>query len=180
MNLKLVFAILWAVLGMGAWTFTEWRASNEGTVVEFKVVGYDPRDLLAGHYVTYDVVYGSEPVCRVRGDDPQVAYAPERCLCLNVDPEDRLASVSSVEHCDKNTTPTCNLWIRGACLSGRFQAGIERFYIPEKYSPYLLVIPDDAKIVVNITAKGRAKVRDLRIAGNTLENFIAEAIKRSE
>lgn len=179
MNIKSIFAVLWVVIGMGAWTYTEWRAANNGTIVEFEVTGYDPRDLLAGHYVIYQVNYGDEPICDLSKNDPKFAYSLERCLCLNVDLVDRLASASSVEPCDRNTKPTCPLWIKGTCnYSGRFEAGIERFYIPEAYSRYLLTIPEDTRIIVNVTSKGRALVKDLRIAGETLEAFIAN--KRSE
>lgn len=39
------------------WTLFTLVSSNIGTTVEFGVIGYDPRNLLSGHYLTYTVMY---------------------------------------------------------------------------------------------------------------------------
>lgn len=175
MNIKGIIAILWLLIGMGVWTYTEYKSATEGTLVEFEVGGYDPRDLLAGHYVIYRVNYGNEPICGVGADESKFAYSQNRCICLKVDPLDRLAVVSSVEPCDRSNKPSCPLWIKGTCdYSGRFEAGIERFYIPEAYSQFLLTVPAETRVVVNVTSKGRALVKDLKIAGEDLETYIAK------
>ena len=40
-----------------AWTGYHTISSRIGTEIILKVAGYDPRDLLSGHYLTYNVVY---------------------------------------------------------------------------------------------------------------------------
>jgi hypothetical protein len=173
MTIRATFAVLWVLIGMGAWTFVEWKAANEGTLVEFEIDGYDPRDLLAGHYVTYRINYGTAQICATETNQSKLTYYSKICACLNVDPLDSLSTVSSVESCDLHTKPSCPVWIMGSCLyANRFEAGIERFYIPESYSKYLMTIPENTRLIVNVTSDGRAMVKGLRIAGDTVEKYI--------
>src|SRR5690606_16954027 len=55
MNRSALFAIAFPLAVMGAWLARLDWLERSGTPVQLAVTGFDPRDLLAGHYLTYTV-----------------------------------------------------------------------------------------------------------------------------
>jgi uncharacterized membrane-anchored protein len=122
--------------------------------VVFKISGYDPRDLLAGHYLIYRVEYGAPTPCQ----DPKVR-PQQAIMCLK--PLRALKSFSEKS--------SCSLSIVGYCRGQEFLAGIERFYIPATESQRLdrLVRNGEVKLVVRITPRGKASASHLLINGES-------------
>lgn len=128
------------------------RASEEWM---FPVSGYDPRDLLRGHYIRYRIDLQEEsPTLRCSNDDPAC------CLCLT--------------RRDDGTTSTRRTTCtdaRDACdgrLQTRHLEGLERLYVPESEALAIerrlrAAAPDEARIVLAIDGLGRPMVRELRI-----------------
>lgn len=140
--LALPVAALLSLTAYKAWIFTR------GVEVVLPITGYDPRDLLAGHYLTYRVDYGVEDPCR--------DYSSQTaCVCLS-DEGNEFRS-----RCD--ATGRCRRFIAGSCREGRFMAGIERYYIPESKARELdaKVRRGGAKIRVAVDPSGNAVVKDL-------------------
>ncbi len=117
----------------------------------FPISGYDPRDLLSGHFLIYRIDYGIAESC--------AEVIPELAgfLCL----EPKAFHSSQPEAC-----PT---FIRGVCKNGRFEAGIEKFFIPEDQAKQLerQIQSQPASILIAIPANGRAQVKDLLINGKS-------------
>jgi uncharacterized membrane-anchored protein len=132
--------------------------SRIGTEVIFKVRGYDPRDLLAGHYLTYEVVY-DPPIMKCENNKPVFA-----CLATG--------EVSS------ELDEECEVSLRGTCYWGRFRGNIERFYVPEAYARDLdraLRFEEvDAKIKVFVTNKGVGYVKEMYFNDLTADDFLAQ------
>jgi len=87
-HLVIPLFLLWPVIGLGySWIATE-IDSREGVVWEVPIAGYDPRDLLRGHYVQYNyrwpgletdealqrLRYSGNVIC-IRGDAPDIETA---------------------------------------------------------------------------------------------------------
>lgn len=157
---KWVIAALAApIIALAALTAWKHVRMSTGTELVLPIRGYDPRDLLSGHYLIYQVDYGIADVCRGRQRNP-----PEKWLCLDS------KSVS-------NYHPVgCEVVIKGRCDGSRFRAGIERFYIPENESRQLerLVQSRQASIRVSVSADGTARIKDLLIDGVTWKELLLE------
>lgn len=176
-----LIAVLWLIAGMMGWILLEHRSSKEGTLVQLAIEGYDPRDLLSGHYVTYRVNYGTQDPCS-QNNSTNLNYAQQnlsRCLCLHINNTTGLAEFASERLCDASNVIDCDLWIRGSCnYSARFEAGIERYYIPEEYAPFLATIPENSRILVRVNSSGNARVQDLTVNGLGLAEYVSQ--KRAE
>lgn len=169
----ILFSTVWAIVLLGAWCVWEDRLSKQGEEVEIAIRGYDPRDLLAGHFVTYQLDFGETSVCQVDQYNPS-----PRCVCLQVAPETKIAQAEYSDFCSNSRFESCKLWIKGQCdYSGRFEAGIERYYIPEEYAPFLATVPANSSVAVRINARGRASLQSLKVAGKDLAEFVAEQKK---
>ncbi len=125
---------------------------NTGREVTLPITGYDPRDLLSGHYLTYRVNYGVGNICGgMRGKRVRDGY-----VCLNP----KQFSFYPID--------SCPIIIKGSCKgSSRFEAGIERYYIPEDRAKPLDkdVREGKASIVLSVQPSGKAQIKDLLIDG---------------
>lgn len=136
-------------LALNAYLNSVQRASGEAVVLP--IIGFDPRDLLSGHYLMYQVDYGVSTGCTAHGVEAAICLRPTRQLYL----ADALPA-------------DCDLFIRGYCdSSAAFNAGIERFYIPEAYAQALetKVRNKRGELVVSVDKAGNAAIRDLLIDG---------------
>ncbi|MEQ8411835.1 MAG: GDYXXLXY domain-containing protein [Erythrobacter sp.] len=85
MTLSRLAAMLLPLAGLaGLWAWSD-RVSRQGTEWEVPVAGYDPRDLLRGHYVefTYDWPIREEAQAV---DGPPLFRPPRQALCLSGNP----------------------------------------------------------------------------------------------
>lgn len=147
----LLIALLFPILVLFALTLYKRHILTSGIEITLPISGYDPRDLLSGHYVIYTVEYGVPDIC-YRAQDIQQGY-----VCL----DNKSFSFSPPSHCIH--------FIRGTCNYGRFIAGIEKYYIPESAAPHLdkEVRAKTASIVISVTPSGQAQVKDLLINGKS-------------
>lgn len=128
-------------------TFYKSHLLSSGREIELPISGYDPRDLLAGHYLIYQVDYGVETSCYQDNKGKDEAY-----VCLD----------NKTFH--KGEVPSdCQLFIRGTCEYSRFKAGIERFYIPQDKASELekIVLKNKSKIKLSVLPNGVAMVKDI-------------------
>lgn len=114
---------------------------------EFEVEGYDPRDILAGHYLQFRIKYKAEINCTI--------YGPAS-MCVS--PEQR------VINSDRPTE--CQNWIAGRCEGSKFKDDLNRFYIPQDRVQALQANLIDGKASVKVVVgKGNAVIKDLLING---------------
>ncbi len=149
---KLVLLLLFIPsLALMALTFYKWRLLNSGRVIELPISGYDPRDLLAGHYVVYQVNYGFEVRCDYEKLHMKKARK-EAYVCLD-----------SKQIIYDSPESSCQLFIKGECDYSRFKAGIERFYIPQEKAAELdrIVRKNHSKIKLSVLSDGTAMVKDI-------------------
>ncbi len=131
-----------------------------GTEVTLPITGYDPRDLLSGHYLIYTIDYGVEDICKNSSSKLKMPGY----ICL------------STKKFSQGWPKNCELIIKGTCDRSRFVAGIERYYIPDKEAKKAedLVISNEASIVLSVKKNGEAQIKDLLIDGISLKNLYSK------
>lgn len=166
MKRSVVFAIAFPLAAMGAWlTQLTWQGAT-GVEVRLPVSGFDPRDVLAGHYLTYTVDYGDLDVCpREYSGEPR-----KTCVCLTEDASTGLHYGTWAGACIARLKD-CTLFLSGDCRFGRFEANIERFYFPEEYRSVLAVVPAKSAITVAVQPTGDAIVTGFSVDGKDLLDF---------
>ncbi|MFA6032996.1 MAG: GDYXXLXY domain-containing protein [Myxococcota bacterium] len=160
MNRKLIIAVAFPIVCLAALTAFKAVKVNSGRTIVLPISGFDPRNMLSGHYLTYQVEYGGE-VCS--GNDADSGR--EVLLCVRL--QDGKVSSSRTNRIDE---PGCDAVLSGRCDFKLFNAGIVRYYIPEQHSKELDSIVRDhrAKILVAVDRNGKAMVKDLLIDDSPL------------
>jgi uncharacterized membrane-anchored protein len=122
-------AVLLPVLGFGAiWATTHFDA-QKGVEWDVPVTGYDPRDLLRGHYVTFQYEWpGQTQEAQNRWNGPDI-------LCLT-GKAPVVARATKLERYPGNSTPQCPTVIRVNRWSNDAYNGLKRdsIYIPQNDS----------------------------------------------
>lgn len=145
----LIVVLILPIIALFILTFKKQSVKAFGHKIELPITGYDPRDLLAGHYLVYRIK-DSEQLCSGFQDSKEVF------LCLNT------MSVS-----DKRPT-SCKIFVRGECFHNSFRApSIERYYVPQEQAAKLeqLIQRGNASIVVSVSEQGEAVVEELLVNG---------------
>ena len=147
----LVIALIFPIVALAALTAYKKYVLSFGEEITLPISGYDPRDLLSGHYLIYQIDYGVDGICS--GNSGQrTGY-----VCL----QPKMFSFSAPEGCSK--------LIRGTCNYGRFEAGIEKYFVPQDKAKDLeaQVRSKTASIVLSFTHSGQAQVKDLLVDGES-------------
>lgn len=165
MNRFALFAVAFPLVVMGAWLARLESLEHSGTPVRLAVTGFDPRDLLAGHYVTYAVSYGPLSSCPDEKSDPIAT-----CVCLAENSATRLHQATWAGDCSERPA-TCGPFIKGTCRYGRFDANIERFYFPEAFQSTLAVVPEKSTITVVLRPTGEGLVTGFAVDGVQLLDY---------
>lgn len=162
MKVRLLLALALPILVLGFQAFNHHLKRNAGTEIVLPIEGFDPRDLLSGHYLIYTVNYG------FAGEQGCPTSSVPATVCLQPEPVKVYAAGDLPTHCTQ--------FIRGTCDdSARFTAGIERFYIPEKHARVLDKLVRDRKgsLVLSVTHDGNAAIRNLLIEGKPWLDVVA-------
>lgn len=144
----LLISLLLPILALATLTAYKRHVLNAGSEIILPISGYDPRDLLSGHYLIYRIDYGVNDICSGNTIGKQSGY-----VCL----EPKMFSFDQPIACMK--------LIRGVCNYNRFEAGIEKYYVPEDKAKKLeeRIMSKSASIVLSTTPYGDAQVKDLLI-----------------
>ena len=173
MNKKLlIFALAFPLAVFIGLTIYKHAKVTMGQEIILPVSGFDPRNILSGHYLIYQIDYGfTDHTGCSNWINNAKAY-----VCLNKDRYRHDAYQSSLYTYDSDDdiiAGECAAIIKGRCERGRFTAGIEKFYIPEEHAQALdsAVRSGQGKIVLSVTRGGSAAVKDLLIDGKSWKKF---------
>lgn len=150
-RILLIVALALPILALALNAYLKSAQRDSGEQVVLPIEGFDPRDLLSGHYLLYRVDFGVENGCREHNAEASVCLRPVRGI-----------------YAQGELPADCELFIRGRCDdSAAFLADIERFYIPEEYAQALEDKVRDRKgeLVLSVDRQGNAAIRDLLIDG---------------
>lgn len=161
-NKSLIVILLIPILSLILLTGYKAYKKSSGEELNLPIRGYDPRDLISGHYLTYQVDYDVEGVCK--SFDNRIEYSEkfEAFICL----QPKYFSTSHPKNCQR--------YIKGECQGSRFIAGIEKFFIPEEHALKLekLIQNNSAEISISLQENGKAMVHDLLIQGQSWQELI--------
>lgn len=164
MNRTLV-AVVVPILVLVLWVAKLQLGATTGAEVTLSITGYDPRDLLAGHYLRYRVSYDLETLCAKASKEPT-------CVCLEYSSDAQRHQATWAGSCEELSSKSCGpLFLRGVCDESRFVAGIERYYIPEAYSEVLATVPGDASIRVKLDGDGSSQVTAMYVGAERVEDY---------
>ncbi len=155
-NKGLLISLIIPIVALALLVVYKKHVLSIGKEVILPITGYDPRDLLSGHYLIYTINYGVNSVCR----GSSLKTKRPGYICLDY----KTFSFSRPKN--------CKLYITGTCNRNRFEAGVERYYIPEKEAKNLedLVNSNEASIVLSVPKNGKAQIKDLLIDGASWKN----------
>jgi hypothetical protein len=166
-NARALPVLLLPVIILGLWTLKLHVQGTRGVDVELPIEGFDPRDPISGHYVTYRLAMGLHDPCRPEGG-PLINRDEARCLCFEDggNPKPNWAGACTAK------PSSCHLYLKGSCDWSGFTAGVERFYIPEADSAWLKVVPPKSRIILTLNRGGGAQVKEVRPEGEDYEIWI--------
>lgn len=159
-------SIVIPIVAMAAWLSSVIFLEKGATVV-LPIAGYDPRDLLSGHFLSYSVEYGMS-ACDITPNEESDA----RCVCLSKPKAPEKSKATWAGHCSE-LRDTCSLYLRGECQGRRFIADIERFYFDERHATALAVVPPNGSISVSVR-NGFGIVTGLFVDDLPLEQWLAQ------
>lgn len=139
---------------------------NTGTEWDIELTGYDPRDLLRGHYLRLRLDYD--------WDEEKTDYCSGTSCCLCLIPSDKQAPKVHKEYCG-TAKSQCDAYIRP-----EFETSLDRYYVPETEALRAEGILQQARqennayIRLSINTRGEPRILDLLIDGKSLNTLLAE------
>lgn len=120
---------------------------------EFEIEGYDPRDLLSGHYLQFKIKYPTKIECN-RPTDAAMCVSPAVRLITD------------------NNFKDCQQWINGTCNYGVFSDSLTRFYVPAERAAILEAAVQKGRATVKVAVtQGNAVIKDLLIDGKSWQEI---------
>ena len=158
---RFVAALIFPILCLAG--FVLWNAwvATQGQKLTLPIRGFDPRDLLAGHYLAYRIEYGFDSLCTGSKNQHEkttyICFAPKKILGA------------------RPQSSECRKYLKGVCKNGRFQTGLDRFYIPEKHARKLeqAVVNKKGAVVLSLNGIGGAAITDLLIDGLSWQKWVS-------
>lgn len=153
------------------------KASHDiqtATVYRLPIAGYDPRDMLRGHYLVFQFAW---PWAQGVTPDGQTcaAHFENCCVCLNGPADKPLATLGVC-----TSAKSCPAQIKGRYDGdGRFDIGIDQYYIPESDSYRLEGMlrqnPERLRLGLAVRKSGlRPKIEKLYVGDVPLDVFLRE------
>ncbi len=165
-NKKLAACLAFPVICLIGLTVYKSVKVAAGKEIIIPIAGYDPRDLISGHYLNFRLDLNNDTICEDENYNQPRVY-----VCLR---QTENNGISSNITGDASPEPGCDAVLKGGCEYGIFSAGIERFYIPEEYAAELdrIIRKGSGKVVLSIDRKGKAVIKDLLIDGRPWQDYI--------
>jgi uncharacterized membrane-anchored protein len=167
---KILISLLVPILALAGWTVMLQSHAVSGKAVRIRIKGYDPRDLLSGHYIRFALDTGELDPCKDRAVNPEGLDA---CVCLQPD-FDHIHHLIVSSHACFDVSTYCGIYLRGQCSQGRFTAGVERYSIPEQFAPVLQTIPENSSAEIAIDSSGNGQVLKVLVENEPIEEFAAK------
>ena len=137
-------AVLLPTLALAALIALKETALAGGPAVRLPITGYDPRDLLYGHYINFRFDYTAKPIDQACASAPS-GGAPGCRLCVHAATDFALLPAAKAAKCARSL-PLTEL------------TGARRYYIPEAAGPELdrLLRNRNLKLTIDIHASGES------------------------
>tara|TARA_B100001115_G_scaffold125763_1_gene94285 strand:+ start:220 stop:720 length:501 start_codon:yes stop_codon:yes gene_type:complete len=154
-------ALIFPMLCLAGFVLWNVWVATQGQKLTLPIRGFDPRDLLAGHYLAYRIEYGFESLCTGSKNQHEkktyICFAPKKILGA------------------RPQSSECQKYLKGVCKNGRFQTGLDRFYIPQKHARKLeqAVVNKKGEVILSLDGMGGAAITDLLIDGLSWKKWVS-------
>lgn len=160
---KTVTLLVLPLIVLAVWVGVLAYGRMSGQMVALSITGYDPRDLLAGQYLSIRIDYGRDIECaKNKQRHSRTAY-----LCLD-----------TLQVTEEQTPSDCSVFIRGTCSGKRFYDNVQRFYVSEQSAPVLEKALNHSglkpQILLSIDAEGTPYPVDLILEGMPWREWTAK------
>ena len=153
-NTRLIISLAIPILAISLSIGKSEYQIRSGEEWKFEIGGYDPRDLLKGHYLTYRILFDRDEKEKNSCDKNDEIL--DCCLCLQ-----------------RETSKVKTMWCETAAkrcdgmINEKFLPRLRKFYIPENRGKSLenLVRSRKAEILLSIHPSGDPNVKELLIDG---------------
>ncbi len=153
-NTRLIISLAIPILAISLSIGKSEYQIRSGEEWKFEIGGYDPRDLLKGHYLTYRILFDRDEKEKNSCDKNDEIL--DCCLCLQ-----------------RETSKVKTMWCETAAkrcdgmINEKFLPRLRKFYIPENRGKSLenLVRSGKAEILLSINRRGYPNVKELLIDG---------------
>ncbi len=153
----LPFALSLPFLSMGVWVIWLFISLSAGKEAVLPVSGYDPRDLISGHYLTFTVDYPGGNTCSEENYEEE----EKSCYCItSLGKNSEVTEGYFTPYCTEDNS--CIMFIKGTCRYGTFDAGISRFFINETQAAALdeKLRENGAFIRLSVDYSGHALIKE--------------------
>ena len=169
-NRWLQVAVALPLLGLVVMIARAEVALRSGPSFRIAITGYDPRDLLSGHFLQYQFAFDwqGESTCgRLAGGTP-VELDTSCCVCLSAD-LDRDRTPARQVRCEE--AASCDGWLAGSAVAPPL-----RYFVPERHAA---AIEDElrghpAALGVTCGPNGQPSIGDLYLGGRPWREVIDE------
>lgn len=155
--------------------FMNTMAQNNGSSWHIKITGYDPRDILQGHYITYRYEWNYDEkagaACTERGKNSTC------CLCVNESGTGHVNPKISRFDCARDwRQQSCSAVIKSKNRYGRTIYPSTKYYIDQNYALKVEQLIREAKndfyIDLSVTENGAAVIRDMYVGDMPLKEYL--------
>ncbi len=167
---KLIAALIFPIICLVLLATYKGVKVMTGKRVTIPVTGFDPRDLLSGHYLIYRLDLNTGGAC-----SGKTAYG-DVLVCINKEDDGSISSRSLRGSSIDRYRGDCDIILKGRCQRGRFTAGVEKFFIPEAHALKLdsVVRKGKGKLVLSVDYHGKASIVDLLINEKSWRDYVKE------
>lgn len=128
-NRGLQVAVALPLLGLVVMIARAEVALRSGPSFRVHIAGYDPRDLLSGHYLQYHFAFDwqGESTCGVLEAGTPVGLDGSCCVCLTSEVDGEQLTPARQVSCDE--TAMCDGWLAAASITPPL-----RYFVPERHA----------------------------------------------
>lgn len=166
---KFSIAVLVPFITLLLWVVTLERNISGGIPIRVGVEGYDPRDLLSGHYIRFKLSLDDITPCQ------NVNHGESSCLCYGYEKDNRELAIPIWGGSCNEAPDYCVLRVKGTCEYSQFQS-VDRYYIPEHLAPVLQRVPSESSIEMVLDRNGGAQVIKFFVQDESLEDYAAKML----
>lgn len=167
----LQLAVVLPMLGLLALIARAEVLLRSGESFRIAIEGYDPRDLLHGHYLQYAFAFDwrGESTCGSGAGGLPTGLTPGCCVCLDADVDANTLAEARQVACDE--VSTCDGWLEAAALTPPL-----RYFVPERYAADLeeALRGRAASLAVTCGPGGVPAIGELFLDGRPWRELLAE------
>lgn len=167
-------ALMSILIALAVPLFLAVKAQHEAgayPTAKIKIVGYDPRDLLYGHYLMFR--YNWDWADGQPGEN--ACYGADCCLCLGegADPK------ASIMTCETAAAQQCPRTVRGHYYGGTdFTLDNNRYLVSETRARELELIlrdePDRMRMEITLPPRGKNRIKMMYVDGLPVEDYLRQ------